>query len=143
MKDTAPFDVKEAKKDRFHEKWDIDLFIKNAAERSRENRDTPVSVYLCCFSTKQLADFCKEGYQKTQATEQKVREELMNRIEVGDKVLVAPFDVVKSYQEVTPQMLEWHTVTARNARQIRLEQGGWYSKNNILWFQMFNKAKND
>ena len=140
MKDTTPFDVAEAKKDEFHKKWDINLFIKNAAERSREDKDNPVSVYLGCFSTKQLADFCREGYQKTKATEQKVREELMNRIEVGDYVIAVPFDVVKSYNPITPQMLQWHNVTARNARQIRLDLGGWYSKNNILWFQMFNKV---
>ena len=143
MKDTAPFDVKEARKDEFHKKWDVNLFIKNAAERSREDRENPVSVYLGCFSTKQLADFCREGYQKTQATELKVREELMNRIEVGDNIIAVSFDVVKYHETITPQMLQWHTVTARNPRQIRLDFGGWFSKNNILWVQMFNKVQND
>ncbi len=81
MKDTAPFDVRKARQDNeFYRSYILDDFIKKEADRAREDKDNPVGKYLGCFSTKQLADFCREGSHKTKATEQKVREELINRI---------------------------------------------------------------
>lgn len=138
MKDHKAFNVEE-NQTICREKWNLDDFIKNAAETAIEGR-TDVSEQLGCFSTKQLALFCRCGYQKTQKTEQKVREELMRRIEIGDKILAVPFDVVTSHMEPdTPPV--WRTVDARNERMVRLEGGGWYSKNNICWMEMFAKQE--
>lgn len=134
MKDYKAFNVEE-NQTICREKWNLDDFIKNAAETAIEGR-TDVSEQLGCFSTKQLALFCRCGYQKTQKTEQKVREELMRRIEVGDRILAVAWDMVKSYQNM-PEDLARREVTARNERMVRLDQGGWYSKNNICWTEMF------
>ena len=134
MKDHEAFNVKE-NQTICRQNWNLDDFIKNAAEMVIEGK-TDVSEHLGCFSTKQLAMFCRCGYQKTQKTEQKVREELMRRIEVGDKILAVAWDMVKSYQNM-PEDLARREVTARNERMVRLDQGGWYSKNNICWTEMF------
>ena len=117
------------------ENWDLDTFIRDAAERAIES-GRKVGEYLGCFSTKQLARYCRCGYQKTQKTEKKVREELMRRIDVGDRILAVPWDMVTANR--TPDAPPvWREVTARNERMIRLDQGGWYSKNNICWAEMF------
>lgn len=117
------------------ENWDLDTFIRDAAERAIES-GRKVGEYLGCFSTQQLAMYCRCGYQKTQKTEKKVREELMRRIDVGDRILAVPFDMVTANR--TPDASPvWREVTARNERMIRLDQVGWYSKNNICWAEMF------
>lgn len=138
MKDHKAFNVEE-NQTICREKWNLDDFIKNAAETAIEGR-TDVSEQLGCFSTKQLAMFCRCGYQKTQKTEQKVREELMRRIEVGDRILAVTWDMVKSYQNM-PEDLARREVTARNERMVRLDQGGWYSKNNICWMEMYAEGE--
>ena len=135
MKDCKEFDI-EKKRTFGRENWDLDVFIRDAAERAIESK-ADVSNYLGCFSSKQLARYCRQGYQKTQKTEKKVREELMRRIEVGDKILAVSWDMVTNYQNVPA--LEWREVTARNERMVRLDQGGWYSKNNICWAEMFTE----
>ena len=134
MKDHEAFNVKE-NQTICRQNWNLDDFIKNAAETVIEGK-TDVSEQLGFVSTKQLALFCRCGYQKTQKTEQKVREELMRRIEVGDRILAVTWDMVKSYQNM-PEDLARREVTARNERMVRLDQGGWYSKNNICWTEMF------
>ena len=146
MKDHKPFDIKK-EKCYGREHWDLDTFIRDAAERAIEG-GKDIGEYLGCFSTKQLAMYCRCGYQKTQKTEKKVREELMRRIEVDDRILAVPFDMVTANR--TPDAPPvWREVTARNERMIRLDQGGWYSKNNICWAEMFmevfrkEKAEND
>ena len=134
MKDHKEFDINK-ERTICRTNWDLDIFIRDAAERAIEAK-ADVGEYLGCFSTKQLAFYCRQGYQKTQKTEKKVREELMRRIEVGDKILAVPFDMVTANR--TPDAPPvWHEVTARNERMIRLDQGGWYSKNNICWAKMF------
>ena len=138
MIDHKPFDI-EKEKCYGREHWDLDVFIRDAAERAIEG-GKDIGEYLGCFSTKQLAFYCRQGYQKTQKTEKKVREELMRRIEIGDKILAVPFDVVTSHMEPdTPPV--WRTVDARNERMIRLKDGGWYSKNNICWAEMLQERK--
>lgn len=146
MKDHKEFDINK-ERTICRTNFDLDTFIRDAAERAIEAK-ADVGEYLGCFSTKQLAFYCRQGYQKTQKTEKKVREELMRRIEVGDKILAVPFDMVTANR--TPDApLVWREVTARNERMIRLDQGGWYSKNNICWAEMFmevfrkEKAEND
>ena len=138
MKDHEAFNVKE-NQTICRKNWNLDDFIKNAAEMVIEGK-TDVSEHLGCFSTKQLAMFCRCGYQKTQKTEQKVREELMRRIEVGDRILAVSWDMVKSYQNI-PEDLARREVTARNERMVRLDQGGWYSKNNICWTKMYAEGE--
>lgn len=133
MKDHKEFDINK-ERTICRTNWDLDTFIRDAAERAIEAK-ADVGEYLGCFSTKQLAFYCRQGYHKTQKTEKKVREELMRRIEVGDKILALPFDMVTANR--TPDAPSvWREVTARNERMIRLDQGGWYSKNNICWAEM-------
>lgn len=134
MKDHKEFDINK-ERTICRTNWDLDTFIRDAAERAIEAK-ADVGKYLGCFSTKQLARYCRCGYQKTQKTEKKVREELMRRIDVGDRILAVSWDMVTQYQDV-PKDLVWREVTARNERMVRLDQGGWYSKNNICWAEMF------
>lgn len=42
-----------------------------------------------------------------------------------------------------PEHLVWREVTARNERMVRLDQGGWYSKNNICWAEMFEERRQE
>ena len=143
MKDHEDFDVRKAKMDGFYEKYGIDDFIKQAATFAIENRSRPVSDYLGCFSNRQLVNYLRCGYQKTQATENKVRQELLDRIEIGDSVIALPFDLPKHYEEIRNDMIHWYKVTALRERQIRLEQGGWYNKNNICWTEMSRKPEQE
>lgn len=136
MKDHKEFDVNK-ERTLCRENWDLDTFIRDAAEQAIETK-AEAENYLAIFSTKQLAMYCRQGYQKTQKTEKKVREELMRRIDVGDKILAVPWDMVTINQNVPN--LAWREVTARNERMVRLDQGGWYSKNNICWAEMFVKG---
>ena len=140
MKDHKEFDI--GTEQTFgRENWDLDTFIRDATERAIEG-GRKVGEYLGCFSTKQLARYCRCGYQKTQKTEKKVREELMRRIDVGDRILAVSWDMVTQYQNV-PEHLVWREVTARNERMVRLDQGGWYSKNNICWAEMFEERRQE
>ena len=138
MKDHKEFDVNK-ERTLCREHWDLDTFIRDAAEQAIETKAEAES-YLAIFSTKQLAMYCRQGYQKTQKTEKKVREELMRRIDVGDKILAVSFDVVTSHME-PDAFLVWRVVDAKNKRMVRLEGGGWYSKNNICWPEMFARQE--
>lgn len=131
MKDVEPNNINR-RKDSFRENWNLYDFIKNDAMYAAKYR--MYDKWLGCYSNLQLSRFLAYGgYSCTQAIESAVRTVLFGRIEVGDRVIALPFDLIRDYREITDDMLQWRTVDKRNARQIRLDNGAWYSKNNIFW----------
>ena len=138
MKDVEHCNINKMK-DSFHKNWGLYEFINSDGLQAAENKRYD---QLAKYSNLQLSRFLAYGgYSCTQAIESAVRTVLFGRIEVGDRVIALPFDLIRDYREITDDMLQWRTVDKRNARQIRLDNGGWYSKNNIFWKGMYTSIK--
>ena len=140
MKDVEHCNINKMK-DSFHKDWGLYDFIKSDALLAMEKKKYD---QLAKYSNLQLSRFLAYGgYSCTQAAESAVRTVLFSRIEVGDSVIALPFDLIHNYMEITDDMLVWRTVDKRNARQIRLENAGWFSKNNICWTEMARQKEQE